>query len=69
MGLCRYKPAEPRLVNPWIVAFVQEARWRDCDLCHFEKAIRHGLIHVLKTVVDGTRLYRWADAQPLAECL
>jgi len=29
-------------------------------------AIRHGVMRVLKIVVDGTRLYRWADATPLA---
>ncbi len=32
-------------------------------------AIRHGVMRVLKTVVDGARLYRWADAAPLAGCL
>ena len=32
-------------------------------------AIRHGLERVLKIVVDeAAKLYRWADAAPLAEC-
>jgi len=29
-------------------------------------AIRHGVMRILKMVVDGARLYRWADATPLA---
>ncbi len=53
--------AEPKLVNPWIAAFVQVARLRNTGPCHMGKAIRSGVVSVQfsrgsgLSIADGCR--------------
>jgi len=47
VGLSRYEPAEPKLVDPGIAAFVQEARSSWCGPFPMGKAISGGCVSAI----------------------